>query len=154
MFIRPHAAYILSLSLLASLAIAEPPAAPKVLYAFDSPAELNHIQARETALELTADKALRVTFNPTPWPNAQFSPADKQPEDWSAFGAIALDVANPGVEPITFFLRIDDDANSMGDNAHSRTGTATLAAGTSGIFWLSFSPSDSMKTHGMRAGPP
>jgi len=70
--------------------------------------------------------ALRIDFQPAEWPNVTFSP--QAPWDWSGYSGLALDLANPSGDALSFGVRVDDDVAADGVN-HCRTGTGTVAAG-------------------------
>lgn len=136
-----------------------PASAQKTLYSFESPQELKDVHARGSSIARADDgatdgtKALRVVFEKTEWPNALVAAGDGKTWDWSGYGALVLDVKNPGAEAVEFFVRVDDDVKADGGPAHSRSGAATLAPGAAGSFWLGLE-SGTAKAMGMNAGPP
>ncbi|HEY3331042.1 MAG TPA: beta-galactosidase [Capsulimonadaceae bacterium] len=100
-------------------------------------ANYNHADGQLTATGATIGaQALQVTFNPpASYPGVTFHPAT--PYDWHAGGGIAFDVTNPGAEPISFALRIDDAPNSDG-STHSRTGAGRVLPGKTVTYLMPF----------------
>lgn len=92
--------------------------------------------------------SLRVEYLPAEWPNVTF--ASEEPWDWSGYSGLALDVTNPGTEPLPFGVRIDDDPSADGVN-HCRTGTGTAPPGKTASMVVSMG-FDSMDV-GMRGLP-
>src|SRR5204862_4178608 len=76
-------------------------------------------------------QALRAELLPGEWPNVYF--AAPSPWDGRGTGGLALDVTNPGKEPVEFSVRVDDDPAADGV-VHCRTGSARIAAGTTATF--------------------
>ena len=106
------------LALVAALALMgcehKPPAAPLVLDDFESQADLDRIFWRcRTTFSLTGayrshgQSGGLMTLYPDPYPglSLRLPPARR---DWRAYRYLALDVFNPGNEPLVLCYRIDD----------------------------------------------
>src|SRR5437764_907954 len=104
---------------------------------FETPADVAAAQARGTRVSATREhategkQALRVEFLPGEWPNVYF--AAPSPWDWRGTGGLALDVTNPGKEPVEFSVRVDDDLAADGV-VHCRTGSGRIQAGATATF--------------------
>src|SRR4051794_32988830 len=91
---------------------------PGPINSFETQADIAAAQARGTRISPTREhltegkQALRVEFLPGEWPNVYF--AAPSPWDWRGTGGLALDVTNPGKEPVEFNVRVDDDAAANG----------------------------------------
>ncbi len=124
---------------------------------FETAADLSFIHANNTKVEPMRERAthgrqaLRVEFLPSEWPNATVRPA--APWDWRGRGRLAIDIANPGDEPIEFGVRVDD--NPAADGAkHCRQGGGTIGPRATATFTLALdAPADPMR-YGMRGLPP
>ena len=121
---------------------------------FESPGELaavtgNHAQLQPTVSYVTAGKqAVEARFQPADWPNV--SMVAPTPWDWRGFDGLAVDITNPGKEPLDFAVRVDDDPRADGV-VHCRQGGGRLEPGTTASFVL-YLGADPM-TFGMRGLP-
>ena len=90
-----------------------------------------------------------VTFKVADWPGIYVQTA--QPEDWSGYDALSLDVENPGGEAVEINVRVDDAPDSDG-RRNCAYGHATIAAGRRARFLcpVGRQPMD----FGIRAFPP
>lgn len=90
-----------------------------------------------------------VGFHAAQWPGIYI--VSPQPEDWSAYDALSIEVENPGKDPIAFNVRVDDAPDSDGKR-NCLYGMATIAPGKKQRFMcaLGRQPMD----FGMRALPP
>ena len=92
----------------------EPPAGPLVLNDFESQADLDRIAWRcRTTFRLTGihrshgHSGLLMTLYPDLYPGIRpFLPPERR--DWRGYRYLALDVFNPGDEPLVLCYRIDD----------------------------------------------
>ena len=138
-------------------AIAAAPDESRMLNSFESNAEVTALHRNNVRLEVVADgategrRALRVDFAEGEWPNVQWIGA--KPEDWSGFEALALDVRNPGPEPVEFSIRVDDDPLADGVK-NCRTGSGRLSAGESVCAVLPLTEQTDPMKFGMRGLPP
>jgi hypothetical protein len=128
--------------------------APGPINSFETPAEVAAAQARGTRVSVTREhvtdgrQALQIEFLPGEWPNVNF--AAPSPWDWRGEGGLALDLTNPGREPVTFSVRVDDDPAADG-NTHCRTGSGRIEPGATATFLFPLGP-DPMSV-GMRGLP-
>ncbi len=129
---------------------------------FEAPADIAAVTVRDGAAVAASAKgategkrALQITFPSAPYPNASWSPGTGKFWDWRGLTTLVLDVTNPGTEPVTFNVRVDDGKPVFVPRVlHTHTGAATLAAGASGTFFMDLASADEPKDYGMRAGPP
>lgn len=123
-------------------------ATPQVLKAFDSPDDLADLQVTQGTMELV-DGALRLHLEPSDgWPQLRLAPA--APLDWKG-KSLSLRLKNTGEKPVTFGVRVDDDATADGWK-HSWTGNATLQPGESQQFVMGLGAEP--MSYGMRGFPP
>ena len=93
---------------------------------------------------------LRVEFQKAAWPGVRFEAGKAyDAKDWSGVGGLAMDLRNPGAEPLEVNVRVDDDAKANG-SVHCRQGRATV--GPRERVTLVF-PMEAAAS-GMHAGPP
>ncbi|MFA6564194.1 MAG: hypothetical protein WCV00_19985 [Verrucomicrobiia bacterium] len=137
---------LLAASLTLSAAVAEP--LPPLF--FPDSDVLTRLSTSSATLRWSPPGAVRVEFQKTTWPNVRFM-AGKAYEamDWSAVGALAIEVRNPDAAPLEVHARVDDDAKANGA-VHCRQGGATV--GPRERVTLIF-PMEGTAV-GMRAGPP
>ncbi|MDW8206277.1 MAG: beta-galactosidase [Chloroherpetonaceae bacterium] len=125
------------------------------LYSFETDAEVTALEANHTRVTAVnqgvthGKRALAVEFQTMEWPNVTFRP--KQPWDWSRTAGLLLDLTNPGREPVSFYVRIDDDPRADGVK-HCRTGSGTIGPGRTMTVFMPVG-ADPMKS-GMRGLPP
>jgi hypothetical protein len=126
----------------------------KLLFSFETKEEIQKLQANNTRFE-TVDtnatqgaKAILVEFLPAEWPNLMVR-AEK-PWDWRGYGGLAIDIYNPGREPISFGVRVDDDPRADG-SVHCRQGGGTIEAGKQATFVLPIGANP--MNYGMRGLP-
>ncbi len=130
---------------------------PRPVSSFETPADIAIVKTHAARAEPVAAgvthgrQALRVEFDPAEWPNAAVRPS--KPFDWRGRGRLALDITNPGREPIEFGVRVDDDATADGAK-HCRQGGATIEPGASATFALTLDASGDPMRYGMRGLPP
>jgi hypothetical protein len=96
-------------------------------------------------------QGLQVDFGVTDWPNVFFTPPLGTVWDWNAHAGLALDVKNPGSEPVIVSVRVDNDG-ADGAN-HCNTGSAVVGPGESTTMRLYFRTPDSGRLWGMRGLP-
>ncbi|HEV2472750.1 MAG TPA: hypothetical protein VGS41_08810, partial [Chthonomonadales bacterium] len=126
----------------------------KLISSFETAAELAAWHGNNAELTLTTRSATEgkhaalAEFRPAEWPNISLKP--QQPWDWSGAGGLAIELANPGDEPVWFGIRIDDSLLADGVN-HCRTGSATIAAHQAHTYLVPLGP-DPMSV-GMRGLP-
>ncbi len=128
------------LALASATAVAAPQTIP--ITSFETDADLTCAKYNFASGELVATgatdgaKALQVTFNPpASYPGVTLQPTTAY--DWDLGGGVAFDVTNPGTEPISFALRIDDVPGSDG-SSHSRTNAGRIAAGKTATYLMPF----------------
>jgi hypothetical protein len=95
------------------------------------------------------ENALCVDFQPAAWPQVLFRTA--APLDFREAGELAVDITNPGEEPVTFRIRIDDDLRANGQ-LYCRTAAGTVAPGTTQTFAFRLDTNGPM-SWGMRGLP-
>jgi hypothetical protein len=119
----------LPLSILAAL-----PAfgAPVLLNSFEDDASVQALQTASATIARTPDhatdgqSALKATFGVTEWPHVWFNLGKACPTgDWRKAGAFVFDAYNPDDEPMTLYMRMDDDARADGVQ-HCRYTSAVL----------------------------
>lgn len=116
----------------------------------DRPVELSRIRETNSRVErLGKAGSLRVDFRPADWPNVMVTA--KTAWDWSAAGGLALDVRNPGSQPVELGVRVDDDPGADG-RVHCRQGMGSVGPGQTARFVLPLVTVDPM-TVGMRGLP-
>ncbi len=126
----------------------------KLLLSFETGDEIQKLQANNTKFEAVdrnateGKRALQVEFLPAEWPNLMVR-AEK-PWDWRGFGGLAIDIYNPGAEPISFGVRVDDDPRADGA-VHCRQGGGTIEAGKHATFVLPIGANP--MSYGMRGLP-
>ncbi len=104
---------------------------------FEDESQLAILRPRNTRIQgveqgvTDGAKALRVEFEPVAWPALLFIPP--VPFDLRQQGELALDVTNPGNEPLLFRVRVDDDPSADGSR-HSRNGAGTVQPGETRTF--------------------
>ncbi|MCC6443584.1 MAG: beta-galactosidase [Armatimonadetes bacterium] len=126
----------------------------KQILSFDTQADMATLKANGSRVKQIADRtlaggrALEVVFLHGDWPNVTVAP--EKPMDWRGFGGLAMDIHNPGREPIQFGVRVDDDPRADGLR-FCRQGGASLAPGkkTTFVMPLGANPMD----YGMRGVP-
>ena len=111
---------------------------------------LTRLSPQKSRLVWQEPATVRVEFPKTDWPGVRFE-AGKAYEaaDWSAVGALAIEVRNPDAALLDVHVRVDDDAKANGA-VHCRQGHATV--GPRERVTLVF-PMEATAP-GMRAGPP
>jgi len=124
-----------------------------MLFTFESPDDMKTVKAHNVVVRPKAEgrrgrTALEVQFQPAEWPNVMFLP--EQPWDWRGYDGLAIEVRNPGKEPVEFGVRVDDDPSADGI-VHCRQGSGVIAPGKREVFVLSLGPSP--MTYGMRGLP-
>lgn len=70
----------------------------------------------------TKGSALALQFQKAEWPNLCFTVSQG---DWSGACGLEVELENPGVATVQFFIRVDDDPSADGVN-HCITGNATI----------------------------
>ncbi|MBI5820904.1 MAG: beta-galactosidase [Verrucomicrobia bacterium] len=111
---------------------------------------LTRLSTSSATLRWTPPGTVCVEFKKTTWPGVRFEAGKAyDAKDWSSVGGLALDLRNPGDEPIEVHARVDDDAKANG-TVHCRQGHATV--GPRERVTLVF-PMEATAV-GMRAGPP
>jgi hypothetical protein len=129
----------------------------RLLNSFETPADIARVRDHSVRLEPVASdategrQALRVSFLEAEWPNVQS--ATPEPEDWSGFGALALDIRNPGAEAIEFGIRVDDDARADGVK-FCRSANGKIEPGQSRHFVVPLTDQADPMKYGMRGLPP
>jgi hypothetical protein len=144
-------------SLLLSCAAATAPGEPRLLNSFETPADVAALQNHGVRLESIArgatdgKQALRVSFLDGEYPNIQA--VAREPWDWAAFGALALDMTNPGSEPLEFGIRVDDDLRADGIKFCCQAG-GRIEPGQSMTIALPLAEAVDPMKYGMRGLPP
>ena len=137
--------------------IAKPAEKSKLLFSFESEDELSKLSLQGVSLSRTPEgatdgqQALKLVFPLNQKAGLTF-PSGRQPWDWRGYSSLAIDVSNPGEEPITFRVRLDDDV-AADDTHHSAVSTATLGPHETASYAYPLSPWTPMEK-GMRGGPP
>ncbi len=104
---------------------------------FENDEQMQLLAPRDTRIELVSQgvtdgsRALVVRFSAVQWPALFFR--SPQPWDLRLWGEIAVDVTNPEDQPVSFYLRVDDDPRADGTR-YCRTGSSTLAPGETRTF--------------------
>jgi hypothetical protein len=105
-----------------------------------------HAALRQVVLGATEGAhALEITFEPAAQPQVRQVLAGGQ--DWRASGGLALDLQNPGKEPVRVWVRVDDEQGGAG-----LTGSVLLAPGGAETVTLPLVPTQGQKGE-MRAAP-
>lgn len=92
----------------------------------------NQVKVRVTERHATQGRrAVEIRFEPADWPGVRLI----APGAWDcgAFDGLAVDITNPGREPVTFGIRVDDDPAADGVR-HSRAAMATIEPGVMATF--------------------
>ena len=111
---------------------------------------LARLSAANAKLSWSAPGTVCMEFQKTTWPGVRFVAGKAyETKDWSSAGGLALDLRNPGSEPIEVHVRVDDSEKADGHN-HCRTGGATLAPGERVTVVMPFGAAVSS----MKGGPP
>ncbi len=111
---------------------------------------LARLSTASAKLSWSAPGMVCMEFQKAIWPGVRFVAGKAyETKDWSSAGGLALDLRNPGNEPLEVHVRVDDSEKADGHN-HCRTGTATLAPGERVTLVMPFGAAVS----GMKAGPP
>src|SRR5690349_19406960 len=94
-----------------------------------SPLDLRRNEANAARVERTLPAgAIRVTFEPAPWPSVRFPAPAGRAWDWNAYGHLLLELNNPDRQAIKFGVRIDDDRSADG-RVHCRTAQGEIKPG-------------------------
>ncbi|MFB3921809.1 MAG: beta-galactosidase [Terriglobia bacterium] len=129
----------------------------KLIASFESPEETERLRLTDavvtpvTAHATDGKLALKIEFKAARRPAVQFTAGEK-PWDWRPYGALAIDLTNPGNEEISFGVRIEDDPGAD-DAHHSVTGHTTIGPHLSVSYSYPIGPTMPME-NGMRGGPP
>lgn len=100
----------------------------------------------------TTERGLQVDFgNREAWPNITWKAGEKS-WDWSRHEALVLTLENPGTEPVSFHVKINDVGTDGKGNAVQLSGMA--AAGKTERFYVSLLPRSVRSRSGMRVLPP
>ncbi len=142
-------------ALLILVGIVGPAAAQtRMVASFETEADLQAVKANSTRVTLTSEHAtegqhaLQIEYLPAEWPN--MAVAAESSWDWRGFGGLALDITNPGSEPVEFGVRVDDDPSANGV-VHCRQGAGTITPGKTDTFVLPLGPNP--MEYGMRGLP-
>ena len=130
--------------------------------AFDFQSRPDLVTARDNAVVawqgpagVPNGRALLINFPLANYPNAYWSPGVGQFWNFANTPTLAIDLANPGTEPVNFNIRVDDDQPVWTPvPAHTLGAGAVLAAGASTTYFLDLAHADDPMNHGMQAGPP
>lgn len=126
----------------------------KLLLSFETGEEIQKLQANNTKIEAVdkkateGKKALQIEFLSAEWPNLLVRA--ETPWDWRGYGGLAIDIRNPGKEPISFGVRVDDDPRADGAT-HCRQGGGTIESGAGATFVLPIGANP--MNYGMRGVP-
>ena len=124
---------------------------------FEAADEIGAVRPHNAKVQPTSERAtdgkqaLRVEFLPGEWPHAAVRSATAW--DWRRWGRLALDITNPGDEPIEFGVRVDDDRAADGAK-HCRQGLGTIEPGATATFTLGLDAAADPMRYGMRGLPP
>jgi hypothetical protein len=117
-----------------------------------SPLDLRRNEANAARVARTLPEgAIRVTFEPAPWPSVKFTPPAGQTWDWKAYGYLLLELNNPDRHAIDLGVRIDDDPKADG-KVHCRTARGEIKPGEAATFAVAIGKGEPM-AHGMRGLP-
>lgn len=157
------AQHIVLIVLLAGLVVAgsssagSPAVAPRLINSFETPSDVTALQGRNAKLSVVAvgvtegKHALRVDFADAAYPAFIFtSPA---PLDWSGYAGLALDVTNPGTEPVQFQVRVEDAPHTPKGPEHVAFGSGMIEAGGTASYVLRCAEKAAL-SYGMQALPP
>lgn len=128
----------------------------KQIASFERSEDLSALRASEVTLSQVAEgategsHALKIEFAGTEWPTALIKNAT--PWNWKHFNGLAVDVTNPGSEPLKFGVRVDDSEETKGGAIHTRSGTGEAMPGKTATFFLSFTAG--LESFGMKGLPP
>ncbi|MCS7186865.1 MAG: beta-galactosidase [Armatimonadota bacterium] len=128
-----------------------------LLNSFESRADVAKVQPNNASIVQVSSNAthgrfaLRVEFKTVQYPNIYFRVGQAFDKgDWREFGGLAVDVTNLESEPVSLFIRIDDDFAADG-RVHCRTGRTSLPPKRTVTVVMPFQVSI---PPGMRGGPP
>lgn len=134
-----------------------PLVAPRLINSFERPADLAVLQGRNAQLSMVATgvtegrHALRVDFAAAAYPAFIF--ISMAPLDWGDYAGLAVDVTNPGTEPVQFQMRVEDAPGTPKGPEHVAFGSGSIEAGTTAGFVLRATDQRPMN-YGMLALPP
>ena len=145
--IKPAAKWFsLFVAALALNAGAEPPPPMD----FSSSNVLARLSMANAKLDWSPQGAVCIEFQKAMWPGVRFAAGKAyESKDWSGAGGLALDLRNPGTEPLEVHVRVDD-SEKADSHHHCRSGGAILAPGERVTVVMPFGEAVS----GMKAGPP
>lgn len=138
----------------------------RTLYSFDGSSDVSQPQGRGAGISFTSSgvtdgqRALQVVFQPVAFPSVYWAVGGGRAWDWSGYASFALDVTNPGPDPLEVGIRIDDDLSSDG-NSHCRTARAVIAVGRTATLTVPLGEAAAapasralLQAHPMRGLPP
>ena len=129
----------------------------KILTSFESPQALQRIKATGARVSLTRENvtegksALAVEFTGSGAASLELLP-ETSPWDWSAFGAVAIDVYNPGDQELWVGFELND-TNPGGGAAKPVGGRGNVPPHAAMSYYYPVGASSPL-AHAMRGGPP
>jgi hypothetical protein len=97
-------------------------------------------------------KGLRVDFEPAAWPELRIDMREEA-ADWSAMRQLAIPVGNPGADPVSLAVRVDDANVGDDGTSQARFGIARLRPHAAVVLVLPLR-GNNPAAMGMRMGPP
>ncbi len=134
-----------------------PPVAPRLINSFEKPSDVSVLHGRNAKLSVVATgvtegkHALRVDFADATYPAIIFT--STAPLDWGGYAGLAMDVTNPGTEPVQFQMRMEDAPSPLKGSEHVAFGSGTIEAGKTASFVLR-AAEKAASSYGMLALPP
>ncbi|MBN8707896.1 MAG: beta-galactosidase [Verrucomicrobia bacterium] len=123
---------------------------------FERPEDITEFRTADVKVSQTSQGAtegscaLKIEFAEAEWPHALLEPAI--PWNWKHFNGLALDVTNPGTEPLSFGIRIDDAKETHNGATNTRSGTGEALPERTETYLLPFTATP--EPFGMKGLPP
>jgi len=136
-----------------SLVVSAHGAGADVVYDFEGAALPANLTLNNVEVELISNatgEALLVRFKQVDWPNVFFT-APEGAWDWREYRGLAVDITNPGEDPVNVCMRVDNEG-ADGAN-HCNTARALIPAGKTGPLKAEFLTDDAGPLWGMRGIP-
>ncbi len=127
----------------------------RIVSSFESPAELQKLKLTNARVALTTEhvtegkNALEVTFTGGGTASIELVP-DASPWNWSAFGAVAVDISNPTDQEVSVGINVSDVLSGAPQYVG---GSGNVGPHDSASYYYPIGASSPLE-HGMRGGPP
>jgi hypothetical protein len=125
---------------------------------FDSQNDLGQLKTTDCKTSLTTENvtngqhALKVEFSNAETATVELNPGAKA-WDWTQYGAVAVDVANPSDKEIQVGMELEDGEPRAGSSRWSARYRGNVGPHATVSYYYGFGPSSPI-AHGMRGGPP